>query len=155
MKAKDIMSKEVITVKEGTGVKEIISLFLKHRISAVPVVDEKNNIIGVVSEGDLLYKKRLPTSINWVQDYGQYYYTRPEQLLEEHRKTEGTTAKEMMTPIPIYVDEETPVSEIAKLMLKRGIKRVFVVRENKVIGVVSRGDILKEIIAEMNKNNKK
>lgn len=155
MKAKDIMSKDVITVKEGTGVKEIISLLLKHRISAVPVVDEKNNIIGVVSEGDLLYKKRLPTSINWVQDYGQYYYTRPEQLLEEHRKTEGTTAKEMMTPIPIYVDEETPVSEIAKLMLKRGIKRVFVVRENKVIGVVSRGDILKEIIAEMNKNNKK
>lgn len=155
MKAKDIMSKDVITVKEGTGVKEIISLLLKHRISAVPVVDEKNNIIGVVSEGDLLYKKRLPTSINWVQDYGQYYYTRPEQLLEEHRKTEGTTAKEMMTPIPIYVDEETPVSEIAKLMLKRGIKRVFIVRENKVIGVVSRGDILKEIIAEMNKNNKK
>jgi len=153
MKAKDIMTKDVITVRENTDVKKIISLLLEHRISAVPVVDEKNYLLGVVSEGDLLYKKRLPTSIDWVQNYGQYYYTRPEQLLDEHRKIEGTTAKEIMTPVPISVDEETAVSEIAKIMLKRGIKRVFVLHEGKLVGVVSRGDILKEIITEMNKKD--
>lgn len=151
MLAKDIMSKDVITVRENTDIKEIISLLLEHRISAVAVVDEKNNLLGVVSEGDLLYKKRLPTSIDWVQTYGGYYYVRPEQLLEEHRKMEGSTAKEIMTPVPICVNEDTPVSEIATLMLKRGIKRVFILRGDKLVGVVSRGDILKEIIAEMNK----
>lgn len=150
MQAKDIMTRDVISVRENADVKKIVSLLLKHRISAVPVVDEENHVIGVVSEGDLLYKKKLPTSLDWVQDYSGYYYTRPEQLLEEHRKTEGSTAKEMMTPVPVCVDEETEVSEIARLMLKRGIKRVFVVREGKLVGVVSRGDILKEIITEMN-----
>lgn len=150
MRAKDVMSKDVITVRENTPVKKIISLLLEHRISAVPVVDEESHLLGVVSEGDLLYKKKLPTSIDWVQAYGGYYYTRPEQLIDEHRKTEGSMAKEIMTPVPISVDEETPVAEITRLMLKRGIKRVFVVREGKLVGVVSRGDVLKEIIAEMN-----
>ncbi len=153
MRAKDIMTRNVITVKENTNLKEMVPLLLKHRISAVAVVDDENHLIGVVSEGDLLYKKKLPTSIDWVQTYGGYEYAGPEHLLEEHKKAQGSIAKEVMTPVPICVDEETPVAGIARLMLKRGIKRVFVIRESKLVGVVSRGDILKEIIAEM--NNKK
>ncbi len=150
MLAKDIMTKNVISVRENTDVKKIVTILLKNRISAVPVVDEENHILGVVSEGDLLYKKKLPTSLNWVQAYGQYYYVKPEQLLEEHRKTEASTAKELMTPLPICIDEDMPVVEIARLMLKRGIKRVFVIRAGKLTGVVSRGDVLKEVITDVN-----
>jgi len=153
MQAKDVMTTKVVTVKKDTTVEDIVDLLLTHRISGVPVVNEQNHVIGVVTEGDLLFKKRLPTSIDWVQMYGPYL--RPEELVKEHRKTKGLKAEDIMTPKPICVNENTPVVEIAKLMLQKGIKRVFVLRNDTLVGVVSRGDILKDLVKTQKEEKQK
>lgn len=146
MLAKDIMSRDVITVHEGTSVKEILQLLLKHKISGVPVIDEEGKPVGVVSEADLLAKMKMPVSLHWLYQYAAYYYQ--DKTTDEQFKAQATKALEIMTREPIYVDLQTPVDRIAALMIKKNIKRVLVIEDKKLAGIVSRADILKDIVKE-------
>ena len=146
MLAKDIMSRDVITVHEGTSVKEILQLLLKHKISGVPVIDEEGKPVGVVSEADLLAKMKMPVSLHWLYQYAAYYYQ--DKTTDEQFKAQATKALEIMTREPIYVDLQTPVDRIAALMIKKNIKRVLVIEDKKLTGIVSRADILKDIVKE-------
>lgn len=140
MRAADIMTPNVITVSPQAAVPDIARLLLEHRISAVPVVDDQQRVLGIVSEGDLMGradgvgKKRsswrlasLLSSSDSAQDY---------------IKTHGRTAEEVMTHPVIEVAEETPLHEIARLLEKRHIKRVPVTREGRLVGIVSRANLL-------------
>jgi CBS domain-containing protein len=146
MLAKDIMSRDVITVHEDTSVKEILQLLLKHKISGVPVVDEKRKPVGVVSEADLLAKMKMPVSLHWLYQYAAYYYQ--DKTTDEQFKAQATKALEIMTREPVYVDSQTPVDRIAVLMIEKNIKRVLVVEDERLAGIVSRADILKDIVKE-------
>lgn len=147
MKAKDIMTKRVIRVNPDAPLSKVIRLLLKSRISGVPVVDEKEKVVGVVTEEDLLYKGKIPISVNssvaWFYYYGDY--VDPQKLADECRKVYGKTASEIMSTTPVLVSEDIDVTKIAYLMLEKGVRRVFVMKNGKLAGVVSRADLLKQV----------
>jgi CBS domain-containing protein len=139
MQAKDIMTANVITVSEDTPVHEIVGLLLKYRISAVPVVDGAQKVVGIVSEGDLLRgegtsrpRVRHPW---WLESVfvGQTV---------AYDKARGRRASAVMTRNVITVGEETPLNEIAELLERHHIKRVPVLKDGKLAGIVSRANLL-------------
>lgn len=139
MHAADVMTRNVITVSPESELQEIASLLLEHGISAVPVVDAEDRVIGIVSEGDLIRR---------IEDEGEHRKSWWLRLLSGHGaadyvKTHGRRAAEIMTPNPITIDEEMPLHRIATLLEKHRIKRVPVVKEGKLTGVVSRSNLLR------------
>jgi len=139
VQAKDIMTVNVISVSEDTPVHEIVSLLLKYRISAVPVIDGAGNVVGIVSEGDLLRGEgtsRARVHHPWWLEavfVGQTV---------AYDKARGARAGVVMTRNVITVDEETPLNEIAELLERHHIKRVPVLKDGKLAGIVSRANLL-------------
>lgn len=111
MVAKDIMTREVLTVNPTTTVKNLAKILIQNQVSGAPVVDKKGNIKGIVSEADIVAKK-------------------------------GKQVKAIMSKKVINIIEETPVEEIATLMTTHKVKRLPVMRGEKLVGIVSRADIV-------------
>ena len=139
MQAKDIMTVNVISVSEDTPVHEIVSLLLKYRISAVPVIDGAGKVVGIVSEGDLLRGEgtnRARVHHPWWLEavfVGQ---------MVAYDKARGARAGVVMTRNVITVDEDTPLNEIAELLERHHVKRVPVLKDGKLAGIVSRANLL-------------
>lgn len=139
MQAKDIMTVNVISVSKDTPIHDVVGLLLKHRISAVPVVDEMGVVVGIVSEGDLLRDeatgRRRPDHPWWlvaVVSSGAVTY----------EKARYGTAAGVMSRDVVTVQEDTPLPEIAELLERRQIKRVPVVANGNLVGIVSRANLL-------------
>lgn len=143
MVAKDVMTKRVVTVGPETPVPKIAQLLLERRISAVPVVDAGGRILGIVSEGDLIRRPEVgapPRRSWWLALLGG-----AEEGAVEYVKTHGGRAKDVMTPTVVTVAEDAPLGEIARLLEERRIKRVPVVSRGKLVGIVSRADLLRAL----------
>lgn len=117
MIARDIMTRTVCTIRPQTSAQEAAQLLSQKRISGLPVVDENSKIIGIVTEADIISKVNR----------------------------EGLRVADIMSHEVITVDEETLVSDIAMLLTGRKIKRVPVVQNNRLVGIVSRGDIVNAV----------
>lgn len=144
MKAKDIMVTEVITIKQHATIEEIARVLIDNKISGVPVVDEAGHLMGMVTEGDLLHKEtnpRLPHAVNILGAI--IYYNGVEQYNEDFKKMMASQALNIMTDKVITVTAEQEVEDIVKVMLEHGIKRVPVVEGERIIGIISRADIVK------------
>lgn len=144
MKAKDIMMTEVITIKQHATIEEIARVLIDNKISGVPVVDEAGHLMGMVTEGDLLHKEtnpRLPHAVNILGAI--IYYNGVEQYNEDFKKMMASQALNIMTDKVITVTAEQDVEDIVKLMLEHGIKRVPVMEGERIIGIISRADIVK------------
>lgn len=142
MRAKDIMTVGPVSVAPETTVSEIAQLLLDRRISGVPVVDADNRVLGVVSEGDLMRRPEIrgPRRRSWwLAMFGD------DPADAEFVKTRGRFAHEVMSAPAVTVDEEASVAEIAELLEERGIKRVPVLRDGRLTGVVSRADLLRAL----------
>ena len=122
MVAKDIMNKIVTAAKKNTIGRDLAIKLLSGMYSGLPVVDDKGKVVGVVSEFDLL------------------------KAIKEGKKLEQVTAEDIMSKNPICVSENTPVKEVIDLMMKHNIIRVPVVRNDNLVGVISRCDILSSIV---------
>jgi len=122
MIARDIMTRTVYTIRSEATAQEVAQLLAEKRISGVPVVDERNNIIGIVTEADIISK-----------------------VTREERDESTPTVADLMSREVITVHEEMPASDIAGLLTERRIKRVPVVSEGKLTGIVSRGDIVRAV----------
>ncbi len=147
MKAKEIMSKDVISVHKDTTIKEIAKVLIDNKISGVPVIDEGGNLVGMVSEGDLLHKETSPRLPDVVNILGAIiYYNGVQRYNEDFKKLIAEQAESIMTRKVITVSEETEVDAIAKLMLEHGIKRVPVMNGRKMVGIISRADIIKLLL---------
>jgi CBS domain-containing protein len=145
MKAQDIMTSPVITVGLDTPVQDIAQLLLQSGISAVPVVDDKGLLAGIVSEGDLMHRPELGTERQgnwWLDLFGDRA-----RWSEQYARSHGQRARDVMTEGVISVDEQTPVSQIASLLEKHRIKRVPVLRDQKLIGIVSRANLVRAFAA--------
>jgi CBS domain-containing protein len=143
MVARDVMTKRVVTVGPETPVQKIAQLLLERRISAVPVVDGEGRILGIVSEGDLIRRPEIGASPRrswWLALLGDV-----EEGAAEYVKTHGGRARDVMTAKVITVAEDAPLGEIARLLEERRIKRVPVVRRGKLVGIVSRADLLRAL----------
>lgn len=137
MQAADIMTRNVITVGRDSEVREIANLLLEHGISAVPVLGDAGQVLGIVSEGDLIRRvEDDKRSKSWwlrlfaVNDPAEYV------------KTHGRRADEIMTPDPLTIGEDMPLAEISRLLEKHHIKRVPVISGGKLVGIVSRANLL-------------
>jgi CBS domain-containing protein len=141
MTARDVMTTTVVTVTPATLVPEIARLLLKHHISAVPVLDPDDRLVGIVSEGDLM--RRPETATERHRSWWLTLVDGPEERAREYVKTHGRRASDVMTRDVVSVAEDSSVAEIARLLEERRIKRVPVVRQERVVGIVSRADLLR------------
>lgn len=142
MNAAEIMTKEVVAVRPDTSVSAIAGLLLDHKISAVPVTDDDRHVVGIVSEGDLLGQPPSGSPRAWwlrLFDEGAV-------CLEEIATARHLTARHVMTKPVVTVGDHTPVDVLATLMRRRKIKRVPVVRDGKLVGIVSRSDLLEALM---------
>tara|TARA_R110000787_G_scaffold26578_5_gene74263 strand:+ start:4193 stop:4681 length:489 start_codon:yes stop_codon:yes gene_type:complete len=138
--AKNIMKRIVYSASPDTSVAELADQLKERGISAVPVVDETGQIVGIVSKGDLLRQAERATQ-RWHQRWLRLF-SWPNDMLEDS-KTQGLLqAKDLMTREVVTISEDTPVNAIADLLEERHIKRVPVVRDGKVIGMVSHANLL-------------
>lgn len=139
MQAKDIMTVNVISVSKDTPIHDIVGLLLKHRISAVPVVDEIGAVVGIVSEGDLLSDEGVSRS---GVDHPWWLVAVFSGGTVTYEKVRYGAAAGVMTRNVVTVEEDTPLPEIAELLERRHIKRVPVVANGKLVGIVSRANLL-------------
>lgn len=145
MQAVDVMTPNVITVTPDTEVREIARLLLEHRISAVPVVDADHKVLGIVSEGDLM--RRVENETDKRQSWWLRSIFAGESRASNYVKTHGRKAHEIMTTELVVVGEDEPLYKIATLLEKHHIKRVPVVRDGRLVGIVSRANLLRGFVA--------
>ena len=146
MNASDIMTLRVITVGPDTPITELVSLMLSNRISAVPVVQD-GRLVGIVSEGDLIRRAETasePKRSRWLE-----LATSVSTLAADYTKSHGRRASEVMTTDVISVTPKTPIAEIAALLEKRHIKRVPVVDNGQLVGIVSRSNLLQALASRL------
>jgi len=133
----------VVTVSPNTDVAEAVKLLAEHDVSALPVLDKEGTLVGVLSEADLIHRAELGTEKHrpwWLEAV-----TGASTLAEEFAKSHGKKAGEVMTAGVISVTEETPLSEIAALFERKRIKRVPVVKDGKLVGIVSRSNLIQAL----------
>jgi CBS domain-containing protein len=143
MRAIDVMMRDVVTVRSDIDVADAIKLLSEHDISALPVVDEAGNLIGMLSEADLIHRAEIGTEKHrpwWLEAV-----TGATRLAEEFAKSHGKKVGEVMTDGVITVTQETPLSEIATLFERKRIKRVPVVKDGKLVGIVSRSNLIQAL----------
>ena len=140
MQAKDVMTTDVVTVDPESDVTSVAKTFLDHRISAAPVVDRDGVVVGVVSEGDLMRRARPAQRRSW---WLSLVADSTAKFVREH----GTRVRDIMTPTVVSVGAETPLSDIAAILESNNIKRVPVIEEGRLVGLVSRADILRGLAA--------
>src|SRR5271166_1505337 len=143
MRAIDVMTREVVTVRPETEVAEAIKLLVEHDVSALPVVDAEGNLIGILSEADLVHRVEIGTEKHrpwWLEAI-----TGGSTLAEEFAKSHGKRVDEIMTSGAISVSEDTPLSEIATLFERKRIKRVPVIKDGKLVGVVSQSNLIQAL----------
>ena len=139
MKAADVMEPDVLSVYPDTSVNDVAKLLLKHRISAVPVVDN-GKLVGIVSEGDLI--RRVETDTAKHRSWWLELMISDEKLATEYVKSHARYAGEVMSRPVVTAGETTSLNDIAKLFENLNIMRVPIVRGEQVIGIVSRADLL-------------
>src|SRR6516225_4215805 len=143
MRAFDVMTTEVITVDENATVPEAAKLMSDRGISAVPVVDRENRVIGMVSEGDLLH--RAETGTERRRSWWLEMMSSTNKLAGEYIKSHSGKVTDVMTRDVLSVTETTSVANIALLLETNRIKRVPVVRDGKLVGIVSRANLVQAL----------
>jgi CBS-domain-containing membrane protein len=148
MRAADVMTNEVVTVGEHASVQQAAKLMAEHGISAVPVVDRDKRVVGIVSEGDLLHRTETGTERrrSWWLDM----VASTNQLAGEYVKSHSGSVKDVMTRDVISVTEETTVADIAILLEGNRIKRVPVLRDGRLVGIVSRANLVRALAMTIN-----
>ena len=139
MKIEEIMTRDVITVAPQTPIHEAARLMVDHGVSGLPVVDEQGKLVGVLSEGDLILRQRARPRVPWWRTFFQD----GERLAREYQKAAGTTVAEVMTNAVISVSPDLPIEAAALILDQRRIRRVPVVANGSVVGIVSRGDLVR------------
>lgn len=145
MKASDIMATDVIAVSPETSVQEVAELLLKHHISGLPVVDADRRVVGLVSEGDLLRRAEAGTGHErswWLKLLMGREGLATEYIREHSRKVADVMSREVIT-----VEPDALVSEVAELLERHRIKRTPVVKDGRLVGVVSRANLLHALAA--------
>lgn len=143
MNASDIMVSKVITVGPDANVRDVARILLDNRISAVPVIDEDDNLVGILSEGDLMRRTEAGTERH--RAWWLAMLSSNEALASEYVRAHAHKVADLMTRQVITASPETSAGDIASLMEKNGIKRVPIVTDDKVVGIVSRANLLQAL----------
>lgn len=142
--AKEIMTKDVITVKRETKVSELAEIFTMSGISGVPVVDNYGKVIGVVTESDLVEQSKslhLPTVFTILDSV--IFLESEKHFEKELKKMTGAKVEDIYTEDPIVVAPETPVREVANIMAEKKVYTIPVVDGDKLVGVIGKADVVR------------
>lgn len=147
MHAADVMTTNVITVDPDTSVQALATLLSERGISGVPVVDKDNRLIGIVTEGDLLHRAETGTErrterrrSRWLDTIGS-----DQEAARDYVKAHGRIVREIMTRDVISVSDTTDLADVATLLETKRIKRVPVVRDDRLVGIVSRANLVRAL----------
>jgi CBS domain-containing protein len=136
----DVMTRDVIAVQPDTTLADAARIMVHRQISGLPVLDASGRLVGILSEGDLLRRPELGTCArqgNWLKGFN-----RTEALAAEYVHTHSRRVGDVMTPNPTFVRPDMPLAKATELMLARRVKRLPVLREDRLIGMISRFDML-------------
>nr|WP_295467232.1 CBS domain-containing protein [Mesorhizobium sp.] len=140
MKARDIMTVGVATVRPDTTLEHAAHVMIKHGISGLPVVDDTGRILGIVTERDLLHRPELGTERHrprWLE-----FWTSPVRRAEEYAREHGRKVEDVMSHDVVAVDPDADLGEVADLLERRGFKRLPVVENGKVVGIIGRANLV-------------
>jgi CBS domain-containing protein len=147
MKALEVMTKDVVTVNPQTTVKEIAELMTEHRISGVPVVDSGGKLVGIVSETDLLHRAEMGTERR--RKWWLSAFIDSDRLAREYEAAHGRKAADIMSTGVVTVEASTDLAEVADLLERRKVQRVPVMSDGKLIGILTKGDIVRALVARL------
>ncbi len=144
MKAKDIMNSPVITVSPKATVGEAAQMMLDNRISCLPVLNEKGHLVGMLTHSDFgLHRKFMPLADNLYTLFGSW--ASPETIEQAVKAMSTRTVDSVMSYPVVTVSEDDPIAKVAEVMARKGVNRVPVMRADKVVGIITRHDLLKLI----------
>ncbi len=146
MKAADVMQRNVVMVSPATPLREAARLMVERRVSGLPVVDSAGHLLGIVSEGDLLH--RYETGTERTRSWWLDALAESSSLADDFIRSHGTTVADVMTRKVHTVSEDTALAEVADILDRRKVKRVPVVTEGRIVGIVSRADLLRAYLKE-------
>src|SRR5574341_708879 len=145
MKARDVMTEPALSVAPEAPLREVAALMLERRISGVPVVDRAGRVVGVVSEGDFLRRPEIDTDSpgsRWLR-----FFTSPDEQARDYIKTHGRTASDVMSAPAVTVVADASLATVARAMSANGVKRLPVVGDGRLIGIVTGADLLRAVCA--------
>jgi CBS-domain-containing membrane protein len=145
MRAKDVMSEGIVSVLADASVFEAAEIMVNAQVSAVPVIEEDGKIVGILSEADLIRRAEIGTSPHkaWLQRLLSDDVTKAAEFVHSHSRL----VRDVMTKNVITVDEESTLSDVAELMAKHNIKRVPVLREGSMVGILSRANLIQALMS--------
>jgi CBS domain-containing protein len=144
MRAMDVMTANVITVGPDTTVQALATLLSERGISGVPVIDNAGKLIGIVSEGDLLHRAETGTERRTIRRRSRWFAA-DQEAAREYVKEHGRTVGEIMTREVITVDDTTDLADVATLLETKRIRRVPVLHDGKLVGIVSRANLIRAL----------
>jgi len=141
MRVRDLMTEHVLTIGPEAPIKDVAKILVEHRVSGLPVCDIEGHVLGVVSEGDILYKEHDPTEghlggpLGWIVDGSPNFLGAV--------KAKALTAAKAMTSPAVTIAPYESASEAARLMCERRVNRLPVVKDDKLVGIVTRADLVR------------
>ena len=147
MLAREIMSRDVIAVSPEEKVDKAARILVDNKISGLPVVDADDHVVGIITEKDLIVRAselKVPFYLTLFDSI--IFLDNPIRFNNDIKKYTASQVKDAMTRKVYVVEEDTPVSEIVEIMQKRAVNRVPVVRNDKLVGIITRNDILKTLV---------
>jgi CBS domain-containing protein len=141
MTIEEIMTRRVITVRPETPVQEAAKLMFTNHVSGLPVIDTSERVVGVISDGDLILRQRRPK----VKPWWRLFFESGEQLVRDYKKIVGMTVAEVMTQPALVIDPAFGIETAAAILDNRQIRRLPVVRDGRLVGIVSRGDLIRAL----------
>jgi len=144
MRVDQVMARDVVSVPPEASVREIASLMLERRISGVPVVDAEGKVLGIVSEGDLIRRPEIETDRagrSWLS-----VFVSDEERARDFVKSHGRRAREVMTQPAVCVAPQTPLDEAVRVMERHHIKRLPVIEQGRLVGLMTRADLVRALL---------
>jgi len=142
--AKDIMTKEIITVKKDTSISELSRLFIEHKVNGIPVVDDENAVIGMVTQGDLIEQNKslhIPTVITL---FDAVLFLESEKKFEaDVKKLTGTKVEDIYSSKVVTVSLTTDLGDIASIMSEKDVHTLPVVDNGKLVGIIGKLDLIR------------
>lgn len=146
LKAGEIMTREIISVAPDMSVADLATLLWEKSISGAPVVDTDGRLLGVVTENDLIdqsKKVHIPTVLNILDS--MIFLENPAKLDKEIKKMTGTRVRDIYTPDPVTVTEDTPMDELASIMAEQRLHTLPVLKDGQLVGIIGKADIIRSL----------
>ncbi|MDE2285479.1 MAG: CBS domain-containing protein [Hyphomicrobiales bacterium] len=145
MRVSDVMTRNVVSIRPDDTILKAVRLMLQNRISGLPVVDADGSLVGMITEGDFLRRNEIDTERRrpkWIE-----FVLGPGRIAGEYVLASGRKVEEVMTAEPITVGEDVSLAAVVELMERNSIKRLPVLRDGKIVGIISRANLMRALVS--------